>query len=101
MMTPKWSEALLAQTKEALDTQNMDLMPTPDGKVHFKNRDGRYGSAPITLIMVGKLEITEKNMGISKFFPLRMHSSRRDGPSIDCLEPCPRRRSRARIPSTA
>lgn len=63
MSTSGWSETLLARTREALETQGMDLVPTPDGRVHFKNRDGRYGSAPLTSIFLGQFDISEKKHG--------------------------------------
>lgn len=62
-MASGWSQTLLEQTKEALETQGIDLMPTPDGRVHFKNLDGRYGSAPLTSIFHGQFEISEKKHG--------------------------------------
>lgn len=63
MMTSGWSETLIAQTKEALESKGMDLVPTPDGRVHFKNRDGRYGSTLLTILFAGRFEISESDRG--------------------------------------
>lgn len=63
MMTSAWSETLIAQTRDALETQGMDLMPTPDGRVCFKNCDGRYGSTLLTTLFSGRFEIFESDHG--------------------------------------
>ena len=61
-----WSEAQIARTRQMLKSNGLALVPTPDGLIHFKNLDGRYRTAPITELIEGKLEITEKNVRTSK-----------------------------------
>ncbi|MWJ28571.1 hypothetical protein GPM19_10195 [Halomonas sp. ZH2S] len=60
MATFNWSQSLLSQTVETLTTQGMNLVPTPDGHVHFKSLDGRHGSMDVLSLMSGKFEITDK-----------------------------------------
>ena len=55
-----WSDALKAQTREALESHGLD-MPVPAMEfIGFKNADGGYGLMPIDELLLGRFVITRR-----------------------------------------
>ena len=56
----EWSDALKAQTREALESHGLD-MPVPAMEfIGFKNADGGYGLMPIDELLLGRFVITRR-----------------------------------------
>ena len=56
----QWSDALIAQTREALESHGLD-MPVPATEfISFKNADGGYGLIPIDDLLMGRFVITRR-----------------------------------------
>ena len=56
----QWSDALIAQTRDALESHGLD-MPVPAMEfISFKNADGGYGLMPIDELLLGRFVITRR-----------------------------------------
>ena len=56
----QWSDTLIAQTRDALESHGLD-MPVPAMEfISFKNADGGYGLMPIDELLVGRFVITRR-----------------------------------------
>ncbi len=59
-----WSDGLQQQTLEAIS----EMRIAPDGKLHFKNSDGRYAFMTVQDMLSGELSLADKKTGqVSEF----------------------------------
>ena len=64
MKTNSWSKELQQETQDAIGEMRIN----PDGKLHFKNHEGRYAFMSAQDLMRGKLSLTNKeNAQVSIF----------------------------------
>jgi hypothetical protein len=61
----RWSEALREQTRHAIE--HMEFMPMAD-RVFFKNTDGRFATISVAHLLVGRLEMVDRDTGDAKAF---------------------------------
>lgn len=64
----RWSDALKAQTREALDSGGLDLPPVPGGLVAFKHADGGYGTMQLVDLMQARFYIRRRKGGAVERF---------------------------------
>lgn len=64
MKPNSWSKELQQETRDAIG----EVRINPDGKLHFKNHDGRYAFMSAQDLMCDKLSLTDKeNTQVSIF----------------------------------
>lgn len=68
MVHIRWSQSLLDKTLKLLISNGTDVLPTPDGYVHFKNQDGRYGRIDLISLISGSFDMVDKKTGDIEIF---------------------------------
>ncbi len=64
----QWSDALKAQTRDALESHGLD-MPVPAMEfICFKNADGGYGVMQIDALLAARFVITRRGTGTVESF---------------------------------
>ena len=60
MSTSSWSQSLQTRTRECIDEASVSPL---DGRLHFKNLDGRYAAMSLDNLLSGNLSLADKADG--------------------------------------
>ena len=64
----QWSDALKAQTREALESHGLDMPVIATDAIHFKNADGGYGVMSLGDLLAGRFIINRRGADTPESF---------------------------------